>query len=325
MNNVFWRRALSSIKKVLPGTLKTCIWVIEITVGVSFLILLLRFFNILPFISSALSPLFHLIGLPGEAALAYVSGYFVNVYSAIAVAVTLNLDVRALTILGVMVLCSHNMIVETAVQKKTGTPAWRIVIIRTFSAIFLAFILNLIMPGESLMKSSNSTFVENPHFGIMFKEWLWDTLILVVKLTVIIFSLNILQRILADFGVIKWISKFLRPLLKFFGLPARSSFLWIIANTVGLAYGAAAMIDEVNEGKLSQKDVNLTNFHICISHSNLEDLILLSSIGCIWWILLLSRWLMSTLIVWEYRMELIIKNKFVHLHFKLPENGSRKS
>lgn len=325
MKNNFWEKVLSSIKKALPGSIKTCIWVVEITVIVSFVMLILKYFDILPWISTALEPMFRFIGLPGEAALAYVSGYFVNVYSAIAVAVTLDLDPRAMTILSVMVLCSHNMIVETAVQKKTGSPAWRIVIIRTLSAIILAYILNLVMPVSDIVASSSENIVEQAGFLESLKDWFLSTLILVVKLTVIILSLNILQRLLSDFGIIKIISKFLKPLLKVFGLPARSSFLWIIANTVGLAYGAAAMIDEVNAGKLSQKDVDMTNYHICISHSNLEDLILLSSIGAIWWILLLSRWAMSMLIVWGYRFELMIRNKFIPLRVKLPEDESRKN
>ena len=98
-----------------------------------------------------------------------------------------------------------------------------------------------------------------------------------------------------------------------FGLPPQSSFLWIIANVVGLAYGAAAMIDEASTGKLSQNDVDLTNYHICISHSNLEDVFLLASVGAVWWILIISRWIMSIILVWGYRFEQWIRNKFVPL------------
>jgi hypothetical protein len=150
-------------------------------------------------------------------------------------------------------------------------------------------------------------------FWPMLREWVISTSGLVVKMVAIIFSLNILQRILSEFGVINWISKFLKPLLYLFGLPAQSSFLWIIANVVGLAYGAAAMIDEASTGKLSQRDVDLTNYHICISHSNLEDVFLLASVGAVWWILIISRWIMSILLVWGYRFEQWIRNKFVPL------------
>lgn len=42
----------------------------------------------------------------------------------------------------------------------------------------------------------------------------------------------------------------LKPPLALFGLPAKTSFLWIVANILGLAYGAAVMIEEINAGKV---------------------------------------------------------------------------
>lgn len=306
-------KLLDIVKGALPGTVKTCIWVVKLTVEVSFCIMLLRYLQILPWISALLEPVFHVVGLPGEAALAYVTGYFVNVYSAIAVSVTLDLSIREMTILSAMVLCAHNMLVETAVQKKTGTPAVRIVIYRTLSSILVGLALNLVIPVESAQLGSQLVEQEQLLFWPMLKEWIVSTAGLVVKMVAIIFSLNILQRILSEFGVINWISRFLKPLLLMFGLPPQSSFLWIIANVVGLAYGAAAMIDEASTGKLSQNDVDLTNYHICISHSNLEDVFLLASVGAVWWILIISRWIMSILLVWGYRFEQWIRNKFVPL------------
>lgn len=306
-------KLISIIKGALPGTFKTCVWVVKLTVGVSFCIMLLRYLQVIPWISALLEPVFHVVGLPGEAALAYVSGYFVNVYSAIAVAVTLDLSVREMTILSAMVLCAHNIIVETAVQKKTGTPAVRIIVYRTLSSIVVGLGLNWVLPAESVQAVAHGVEGEELLFLPLLKDWVISTAGLVVKMVAIIFSLNILQRILSEFGVIKWISKFLKPLLAIFGLPAKSSFLWIIANVVGLAYGAAAMIDEASTGKLSQKDVDLTNFHICISHSNLEDVFLLASVGAVWWILIISRWILSIILVWGYRFELWIRNKFVPL------------
>ena len=108
-------RLVKCVKEVLPSTTKTCIWLLKITIGVSVLILFMRYFKILPWLSATLGPLFNHFGLPGEAALAYVSGYFVNMYAMLAIAGSMDLTARAITILGVMSLCSHNMITETAV------------------------------------------------------------------------------------------------------------------------------------------------------------------------------------------------------------------
>jgi len=303
-------RLIGAAKDVLPTTVKTCIWLVKVTVLISLGILILRYLDILPWFSGLISPIFNIFGLPGEASLAYVTGYFVNVYSAIAVMATLDLDIRAITILSVMVLCSHNIIIETAVQKKTGSSAIRMVIIRTFSAFALAFGLNLVMPGEIVSNVLNTSMVDTP-LSVMLKDWFFSTLRVVVTMTVLIFTLSILQRILSEFGVIRWLSKFLRPFLAIFGLPAKTSFLWIVANTLGLAYGAAVMIEEYDSGKVNKRDIDLLNHHIAISHSNLEDVILLTSIGGMFWWLLLSRWFMSFLLVWELKAEMAIRKKIL--------------
>jgi len=301
-------RAISSIKEILPKTLKTCLWLIRITTLVTLGVLFLEYFNILPWISRFLNPVFNLMGLPGEASLAYVSGYFVNVYSAIAVISTLDLDARSITILSVMILCSHNMITETAVQKKTGSSAIRMVVIRTLSAFILGFVLNLIMP-EGAGVTNNEIIQVKLTLVQMLEAWFYKTLHLILLMSTLIFALSILQRLLSEFGIIRWLSKLLSPILTLFGLPTKTSFLWIVANTLGLAYGAAVMIDETESGKITKEDANLLNHHIAISHSNLEDVILLASVGATIWWLLVARWAFAFVLVWELRLEIAIKKK----------------
>lgn len=394
-------RLVKCVKEVLPSTTKTCIWLLKITIGVSVLILFMRYFKILPWLSATLGPLFNHFGLPGEAALAYVSGYFVNMYAMLAIAGSMDLTARAITILGVMSLCSHNMITETAVQGKTGANPVRIVITRTLAGFVLAFVLNLILPlsqsdiamlggavGESeaavapaavasvaeaptgvapaavasvaeapagvtsvaetapatvapaaeapateasiavapaagapateasITEAPEAPAAVQPLFKELVVEWCYSTLSILVKMTLLIYSLAILQRILSEFGVIRWVSKFLKPLLLLFGLPARCSFLWIVANILGIAYGGAVMMEEVRAGKLSLRDIKLVNQHIGISHSNLEDLALVASIGGIWWVMLLSRWAGSFILVWGYRAEMAIRKKLLTLQTK---------
>ncbi len=309
MNQETKDRLVRCIREVLPSTTKTCIWIIKITVAVSFAMMLLKYFDILPWISDAVSPVFRIFGLPGAAALAYVSGYFVNVYSAIAVMATLELDWRALTILCTMIMCSHSMVLETAVLKKTGASGVRMVIVRTLSAIILGIVLNQILPGASDLSVAAAGGGEKLSFWTTLWEWLLSALKLVVMMICIIYALNILQRLLREFGVMERIAKVFRPLMAVFGLPSETVFLWIVANIIGLGYGAAAMLDELDRGEVKPRDVLLLDTHICISHSNLEDLLLLTACGAVWWILLLSRWAMSIVLVWEQRLEFYITKK----------------
>ena len=302
-------RLASCVKDVLPGALKTCIWMVEITAGVSFAMMLLKYFNILPWISDLISPLFSHFGLPGAAALAYLSGYFVNTYSAIAIITSLGLDWRAVTIIGTMVLCSHSMVLETAIQKKTGASAVRVVLVRTLSALFLGYVLNLVLPQTGTSFAEASVQQEAQTFTAAFMEWLLPTLKLVVLMTVIIFALNILQRILSEFGIMDAIARVLRPFTLALGLPANTAFLWLVANIVGLGYGAAIMLDEIGRGNVSGTDVELLNTHISVSHSNVEDLLLMTAIGGIWWIMLSVRVVIAAALVWGQRLELRLRGR----------------
>ncbi len=302
-------RIIQSVKSVIPGALRTVWWLVKIMLIVSFAIMLLNYFGIIAMISQYLTPVFSWFGLPGEASLAYVSGYFVNCYSALAVMATLNLDVRTTTILAVMVLCAHNIPMETAVQKKTGTSAIRIVFVRTLSSLFLGWMLNIMLPGQSTGHVTEYIEAAKLPFLNTLGNWLVDTLKIAVPMVLLVFSLTIFQRLLSEFGVIRYIAKFLRPIMKFFGLPPKTAFLWIVANILGLAYGAAVMIDEAREGKVSRRDIDLLNHHISISHSNLEDLILFSTVGGLMPWMLFSRWIMSFFLVWERRLERFFAEK----------------
>lgn len=297
-------RIIRSVKEVTPGALRTAWWLIKIMFCVTFGIMWLRYFGILQWISLHLTPAFSLFGLPGEASLAYVSGFFVNCYSALAVMLSLDLDARATTILAVMVLCSHNIIMETAVQRKTGSSAVRMVVLRTLSAVVLGWTLNKLLPGQTMTSVAGlQAPAANFPLGQTLLTWLVDTLKMAIPMVALVFSLTVLQRLLAEFGVIRYIAKFLRPVMVFFGLPPKTAFLWIVANILGLAYGAAVMMDETRTGKVTRQDADLLNHHICVSHSNLEDLLLFTAVGAsLPWVLFV-RWGMSLVLVWERRLE----------------------
>ena len=305
------QRALAVAKSAIPGALRTVWWMVRLTVMVSFGVEVLRYFGILYWMSESLSPLFGRVGLPGEAALAFISGYFVNVYAAVAVIDTLSLDGRTITILAVMILCAHNMLIESPVQQKCGSSLVRIFMVRTLGALALGYCLHLLLPGAPDATSS-SPFVMPGTLPLTeaLKKWTIATLLLVIKMITLIISLSVLQRLLAEFGIIRLLSKLFRPLLVVFGLPARTSFLWIVANVLGLAYGAAIMIEETERGKISRGDADLLNHHIGVSHSNLEDLLLLYAAGAFFWCMLLSRWVLSIILVWERRLENVLKPNF---------------
>ena len=296
------------IRQAVPRAMKTIWWIFKITATVSFIMFLLKYTGILTWIATAVSPVFHIFGLPGDAALAYVSAYFINIYSGIAVISTLDMTVRQITILGTMNLAAHAMVAETAIQKKTGTPIKHMVIVRTLASITLGIVMNLILPGRPQFSAETAHLAEVPFLNIqsefwpMFLAWLKGLARLTVWMTTLIFLLNIMQRALYEYGIMNKISRFFSPLLAVFGLPKETTFLWIVANVIGLLYGSAAIMDEMERGKISDRSILLLNTHIGISHSNLEDLMLFSAIGGVWYWMLLFRWALVTILIWSMRL-----------------------
>jgi hypothetical protein len=89
--------------------------------------------------------------------------------------------------------------------------------------------------------------------------------------------------------------------MQFFGLPASSSFLWIVINVVGYAYGAGIVVKEIEEGRMKPQDGDLFNHHAGMCHSLLEDTTLYAAVGIpIFWITL-PRIVLAILVVWLER------------------------
>lgn len=293
----------------LPKAYSTSKWLLSIMLPVSFGVLILNYTGILALVSAYLAPGFELIGLPGESAFVLLTSIFTNIYTAIAVITSLEMQGRVVTILAVMCLVAHGFVIETAVLKKTGSSAVRMILLRIGSSFVVAALLNMLLPGETI-QSIGTIKTANESFYSMFKVWMQSSFMLTIKVIVLITVLMIFQKILELFGVIKWISKFLKPLLVVMGLPESTSFSWIVANTLGLAYGSAIIMEQVEEGKMSKNDADLLNHHIAVSHSQLEDPLLFAAIGVPLGWMIIPRLILGIVVVWLCRLERYLKSAF---------------
>ena len=287
---------------------RTAVWLLSIMVPVSFAVFLLRWFGVLALISGALEPALSLLTLPGSTALALLTGLFVNLYSAIAVMGELSLDLREMTIVAVMALIAHNFLVEIAVLKATGSSAIRMIALRLIAALVAGFTLGVFLP-EALADRAPAFAAlpanapEAASFGAALIGWGVDSLVLIARLSLILLALMIGERVLQALGIVRAIGRRLGPLMRVFGLPAESAFLWFVSNTLGLAYGAGILRAEVANGNLSADDGDLLNHHIAVSHSLLEDTLLFVALGvpALW--IVAPRVVLAIAAVWERRLE----------------------
>lgn len=302
------------LKSALPSAFKTVLWLLSLMIPISLLVTLLQYYGVIGWAANLLNPLFHYLGLTGQCAFVFLTSIFLNIYSAIAVISSLSLSIREITIVALMCLISHNMIIESIIQGKTGSSGIKMVFIRLFSSIIGAIILNLLLPAESIKTITQdiSQVVQSDLFTVI-EDWGIKMFFLSIKVVLFVSVLMVLQKILEKSGIIEIISRLLSPLLRVMGLPVRTSFLWIVANVLGLAYGSAIMMDELDKGKISKEENDLLNHHVAVSHSLLEDTLLFMTIGVSAFWITIPRILMAIAIVWIYRLSKLLLRKRVKI------------
>ena len=305
MKQSFVQRLSGAAKSALKPAFKTIFWILRLMLPITLLVACLHHAGAIGWMSGHLAPLFRFIGLSGEAVIVFLTSILLNIYAAIAVIATLGFDFRSVTVLAVMCLIAHNLVVETAIQKKTGASAVYVVVLRLSAALFAGAMLNLILPQnmEGKLVLDHITPDGNPEsWGMVFAGWGMSMGRLVLQMSVFILGLNVLQSILREFGIIDLLPRPLQPLMKVFGLPVSTSFLWIVANCVGLAYGGMLMVNEMDKGLIRKSDARIFHSHIAISHSLLEDTLLFAAIGVgVFW-LFVPRLLLATVVVWMQRL-----------------------
>ncbi len=315
MSTVIESKPFKALRGGVTKGVRTFLWLAAIMIPVSFLVTVLQFYGIVDQLAGLMEAPFRAMGLPGSSALVVVTSVLLNLYSAIGVMFGLGLSLRAITILAVVCLIAHNFLVELVVTKRTGTPILRMLLLRTIAAFIAGFLLNLVLPeslgvlesGEALSLSESGAAGT---LSAALRGWLRQTLPLMGRVLLIVVLLMTFVSFLQSYGLTALIARRLSGLMRLFGLPKEVAFLWLVSNTLGLAYGAGVLVEEVRAGSLSAADGDLLNHHLGVSHSLLEDTLLFVALGVPAFAILIPRLLLAFLAVWERRGERALSAAF---------------
>jgi hypothetical protein len=257
---------------------------LKVMIPTMILVQILKVTGLLSSMAAAAAPLMDLFGLPGESSLVLVTGGLVNVYAAIAVAVNIPLTAKGMTILAVMVLIAHNLIVETAVQSQSGTPAWITLPVRISAAIFAGLLIAWIMPGggEVLAQAGMSADGVDSWGQILIAN-----MISLAKIIVIIISLMVVMDLSREFGIMDQVTAGLSVPMKFLGMDRRTSLVTAVGLLLGLAYGAGLIIEETRQNNIGKGEILATNIFLGTNHALIEDTLIFVAVGAgLGWILL---------------------------------------
>jgi hypothetical protein len=266
-------------------------------IPISLAVTLLQHWGVLAWIAGYLNPLFSMLGLPGESAVLFISGAAAGTYAGVAAMMSVHLTLRQATIVGIMILICHALPMECTVNHKTGSNFLRMGLIRIFMAFVAAMYLNQLLPDMStpylyMGAAADSSLME------VLQTWTLSQLKVAILVFLIIYVLMVIQSLIQLYSLLDPLSRFLAPLMRFFGLPRKAAYMWLVGNVLGLSYGSAVMLDLEERGQITREDANAVNYHLIMNHSMLEDTIVMAVTGIsVFWILA-TRILFALIVVW---------------------------
>ncbi len=270
-------------------------------IPISLIVTLLQHYGVLEQFASLLNPFFSYLGLPGTSAVIFVSGALAGTYAGIAAMTAIPLTMKQASILAVMIALCHALPMECAVNKKTGSSFWKMGILRILMALLCAAVLNIVLPqfpGYYLYMGVPSTV----SLETLLSAWLVSQLKMSAMVYLIIYLLMVVQHAIEAYSLLPLLSRLLEPLMKLFGLPRQSAYMWLVGNVLGISYGSAVMLELEERGTITQEDANDVNHHLIMNHSMLEDTIVFSVTGISGLLLITTRLTAALVLVWCRRL-----------------------
>ncbi len=274
---------VKDVKKVLRDAYNTSLILFKIIIPVSIIVKIFSELGLIKVIGEGISPVMGLVGLPGDFGIVWVTTMLINIYGGMIVFFNLSLintyTVAQVTILGTMMLFAHTLPVEVRIAHKAGVRAWFTISLRIGCAFLIGFILNFIFEKFNILQYENKLIWQPNITNPTLFQWIIDQLRNYLMIFFIIFGLIILIHILKRIGIMQKLNDLMEPGLRALGMSKNAAPVTIIGMTLGLSYGGGLIIKEVKDKILNKKDVFLSLSLMGLSHSLIEDTLLMVAIG----------------------------------------------
>ena len=256
--------------------------------------------GLIPYLAMPMRPLMDLLGLPAELSLAWLPCVFVSIYSGLAVLISLapqlpDLTVAQMTVFGLMVLIAHGLIIEVRIAGQCGVAMPFQFALRLLSAIVAGAILHALLDGFGLLQGKAAILLAAEP-TTSWSGWFLEFLESLAEIYVIVCAVMLLHKGLTYFRISEWIGRALGPVLRLLGISPKAVNIVIIGFTLGILYGSGLLIKETQEGSLSHRDALCSISLLGLSHSLIEDTLLLMLVGGSLWGLLAFRVLFTIIV-----------------------------
>lgn len=270
-------------------------------IPVSIIVKLFEMIGLITVIGAHLGPVMQLVGLPGETGLVWATAMITNIYGGLLVFITLSsqmmFTVAQVTVLATMILVAHSLPIEVTIARKAGVRIWFTLLLRIGCAFVFGVILSKILSISGFLQGSSVMVWQPEPMNTTIIGWILGQLKNYGMIFFIVFSLLLLLRTLEHIGVIKRINRIFEPGLERIGMSKEAGPLTIIGITLGISYGGGLIIKEARSGKLKPKDAFLSVSLMGLSHSLIEDTLLMMTIGASLVGILVGRVVLTILVI----------------------------
>ncbi|MDG6229503.1 MAG: hypothetical protein QCH96_06010 [Candidatus Thermoplasmatota archaeon] len=278
---------MNPIRSILWETgkdaISTTMMLLKIMIPVSIIVKLFEMTGLITVIGTQLSPVMQFVGLPGETGLVWATAMITNIYGGLLVFITLSsqmtFTIAQVTVLATMILVAHSLPIEVTIARKAGVRIWFTLLLRISCAFVFGMILFRVIALSGFLQDPSVMVWQPETMNTTLLGWILGQLKNYLIIFVIVFSLLLLLRTLEHIGVIKKINKIFEPGLERLGMSKEAGPLTIIGITLGISYGGGLIIKEARSGRLTPKDAFLSVSLMGLSHSLIEDTLLMMTIG----------------------------------------------
>ena len=298
----------SEIKNFFVDACKTSFTLFKIIIPVSIIVKILSELGLIKVIGHNFSPIMELTGLPGDFGIVWATTIITNIYGGMVaffhLSLTNNYTVAQVTVLATMMLIAHTLPVEVRIAQKAGVRAWFTILLRLGCAFIIGIILSFIFTNFNIFQYDNNLLWQPGITNPTIIQWIIDQLRNYTMIFIIILALMSLMNILKKTGILQKLNDFMEPGLQILGISKNAAPITIVGMTLGLSYGGGLIIKETKEKLLSKKDRFLSICLMGLSHSLIEDTLLMIAIGANLIIILGAR-ILFTIIVMLILIKLI--------------------
>lgn len=319
-----------SVVSALRDAKRVSLALFKIMIPILILVKALQELGWIAYLALPLEPLMGVVGLPSEMGLVWATALVNNIYGAAVVFLSLapahDLSVAQVTVLSTLILVAHALPVEVRIAQESGNRFVFQVLMRVGGAFVLGLILHWLyyltgwLQHESIIRWQGEI---RESTGILM--WGMAQVRNLGFIFCIILALIVLMRVLNRLRITGALVRLLQPLLRFLGIGGEAAPLTIVGMTMGLTYGGGLIIQESRSGRVHPRDVFASLTLMGLTHSLIEDTLLMLMLGAHLSGALFGRLFFSLLVVaLLVRLLPWLSDSFVNRFlFKLPEPSVR--